>query len=288
MAIFNKDCKRMATIRTLCFCELRMLSRVRFLEGTYLISECESTNHILNARVRMGGYYLFQSHFSFELTDTVFFNIQKNKSTYLVLQCSMVEQIKTYPFLLGRFLYYQTHENRDILFPTNVNVCLLSAVVQFPKMMQKLKNYSKARAAANAVASTEPNASGGASDVAHRRRGSRRSSGLLLNRGAEIDLLHQHATPAMGGSADLLARTGTLKRWPNVDLGMPKMEMSQSPSAKRIQSSDSPGLATPVTVLQLDRIKCDQEALATKLRDISAILESMDANHDIATNRTTL
>ncbi|KAF0688107.1 Aste57867_20268 [Aphanomyces stellatus] len=33
MAILNKDCKRMATVRTLCFCELRMLSRVRFLEA---------------------------------------------------------------------------------------------------------------------------------------------------------------------------------------------------------------------------------------------------------------
>ncbi|RHY30750.1 hypothetical protein DYB32_006214 [Aphanomyces invadans] len=34
MAILNNDCKRMATVRTLCFCELRMLSRVRFLEGS--------------------------------------------------------------------------------------------------------------------------------------------------------------------------------------------------------------------------------------------------------------
>ncbi|KDO21161.1 hypothetical protein SPRG_21220 [Saprolegnia parasitica CBS 223.65] len=33
MAILNRDCKRMATVRTLCFCELRMLSRVRFLEA---------------------------------------------------------------------------------------------------------------------------------------------------------------------------------------------------------------------------------------------------------------
>ncbi|ETW06265.1 hypothetical protein H310_02559 [Aphanomyces invadans] len=33
MAILNNDCKRMATVRTLCFCELRMLSRVRFLEA---------------------------------------------------------------------------------------------------------------------------------------------------------------------------------------------------------------------------------------------------------------
>jgi len=33
MAILNRDCKRMATVRTLCFCELRMLSRVSFLEA---------------------------------------------------------------------------------------------------------------------------------------------------------------------------------------------------------------------------------------------------------------
>ncbi|OQS05004.1 Voltage-gated Ion Channel (VIC) Superfamily [Thraustotheca clavata] len=33
MAILNRDCKRIATVRTLCFCELRMLSRVRFLEA---------------------------------------------------------------------------------------------------------------------------------------------------------------------------------------------------------------------------------------------------------------
>lgn len=36
MAILNADCRRTATVRTLCFCELRMLSRTRFLEALAL------------------------------------------------------------------------------------------------------------------------------------------------------------------------------------------------------------------------------------------------------------
>jgi CRP-like cAMP-binding protein len=36
MAILNPDCRRTATVRTLCFCELRMLSRTRFLEALAL------------------------------------------------------------------------------------------------------------------------------------------------------------------------------------------------------------------------------------------------------------
>ena len=33
LAMLNPDCKRLATIRTLCFCELRLLSRVKFIEA---------------------------------------------------------------------------------------------------------------------------------------------------------------------------------------------------------------------------------------------------------------
>ncbi|KDO26239.1 hypothetical protein SPRG_08314 [Saprolegnia parasitica CBS 223.65] len=50
MAILNRDCKRMATVRTLCFCELRMLSRLDHIKRVQdvLVAKIKNMHAILD------------------------------------------------------------------------------------------------------------------------------------------------------------------------------------------------------------------------------------------------